>query len=271
MTWKTILAPLSGAESDELVLKAAEALAAPFSAKVVAAYVPADAAELMPWMGEGFMGGVQVAALESVRSAAAEGLKLAEDRFAHSHCPHKQFLALESPVSASLCTEARYADVAVFSADAANSRGALVDAFQRTLMEEHRPVLVAKRAPSTTDTVAVAWDGGREAAGAIRRALPWLRHAERVVVLAATKATPRSFDPQRIIRHLADNGVVAELKVLDQGSEPAPIILSAVKALGAKMLVAGAFGHPRFQQFIFGGTTRALMQAEEGPSLFLSH
>jgi nucleotide-binding universal stress UspA family protein len=37
------------------------------------------------------------------------------------------------------------------------------------------------------------------------------------------------------------------------------------------MLVAGAFGHPRFQQFIFGGTTRQLMQADAGPSLFLTH
>ena len=38
-----------------------------------------------------------------------------------------------------------------------------------------------------------------------------------------------------------------------------------------EMLVAGAFGHPRFQQFIFGGATRTLMQADAGPSLFLSH
>jgi hypothetical protein len=37
------------------------------------------------------------------------------------------------------------------------------------------------------------------------------------------------------------------------------------------MLVAGAFGHPRFQQFIFGGTTKHLMQAQSGPSLFLAH
>jgi len=34
--------------------------------------------------------------------------------------------------------------------------------------------------------------------------------------------------------------------------------------------VAGAFGHARFQQFMFGGTTRALMHAP-APSLFLSH
>jgi nucleotide-binding universal stress UspA family protein len=37
------------------------------------------------------------------------------------------------------------------------------------------------------------------------------------------------------------------------------------------MLVAGAFGHPRFQRFIFGGTTQTLLDDQAGPALFLSH
>ena len=271
MTWTTVLTPLSGVDDDARSLLAADALACPFNARVVAAYVSADAAELMPWMGEGFMGGVQVAALESVRTAAEEGRRIAESRFDDANCAHKTFIALESPIAASLCTEARYADVAVFGPDAARGRGALVEAFQRVLMEERRPVLVAREPPSRDWTVAIAWDGGREAAGAVRRALPWLKIASKVVVLAAVKATPRQFDPQRMIDHLASHGVNAELDTIRQGHEPAPLILSAVKAAGAKMLIAGAFGHPRFQQFIFGGATRTLMQSEDGPSLFLSH
>ena len=41
------------------------------------------------------------------------------------------------------------------------------------------------------------------------------------------------------------------------------MLIQAVKSAGAKLLVAGAFGHPRFQQFIFGGTTRTLMHEEK--------
>ena len=37
-----------------------------------------------------------------------------------------------------------------------------------------------------------------------------------------------------------------------------------------RLLVAGAFGHPRLQEFIFGGTTRTLLNSDE-LSLFLSH
>lgn len=271
MSWTTLLAPLSGLADDARALTAAEALARPFGARVVGAYVSADAAELMPWMGEGFMGGVQVAALESVRTAAEEGRKLAHARFDAAACAHKRFVSLESPVADSLCTEARFADLAVFGPDAANGRGPLVEAFQRVLMEERRPVMVARETPSADWTVAIAWDGGREAAGAVRRALPWLKCAARVVVLSAVKATPRQFDPQRMIDHLVSHGVTADLELIRQGHEPGPLLLSAVKAAGAKMLIAGAYGHPRFQQFIFGGTTRALMHAEQGPSLFLSH
>ena len=48
------------------------------------------------------------------------------------------------------------------------------------------------------------------------------------------------------------------------------MLLYAAKKAGADVLVAGAFGHPRLQEFIFGGTTRSLLAAE-APSLFLSH
>ena len=63
----------------------------------------------------------------------------------------------------------------------------------------------------------------------------------------------------------------ARLKLLDVSHDAGQAILDSAQAIGAGMLVAGAFGHPRFQQFIFGGATRTLMQSEDGPSLFLSH
>jgi nucleotide-binding universal stress UspA family protein len=48
------------------------------------------------------------------------------------------------------------------------------------------------------------------------------------------------------------------------------LLLGAANEVGADFLVAGAFGHPRLQEFIFGGTTRSLLNSD-GPSLFLSH
>jgi nucleotide-binding universal stress UspA family protein len=35
--------------------------------------------------------------------------------------------------------------------------------------------------------------------------------------------------------------------------------------------VAGAYGHSRIAQFMFGGVTRQLLTAEDGPSLLMAH
>jgi nucleotide-binding universal stress UspA family protein len=101
--------------------------------------------------------------------------------------------------------------------------------------------------------------------------LPLLQAAGRVVILSAPGASARYFDPARLQAFLAARGVTAEVEILGQSGEPASALLTAAGALGANLLVAGAFGHPRLQEFIFGGTTRSLLNAQNSLSLFLSH
>lgn len=271
MSWTRILAPLTGAPADAATLEAAAALAAPFKATVGAVFAPADAADLMPWMGEGLMGGVQMAALDSMKQAAADGERASRARFDSLDYPRKDFTVLASPVWACLCMETRLCDTVVFGPDPAAGRGPLAEAFQQVLMEERRPVFLARAVPDPSLPVAVAWDGGREASRAAREAIPWLRKAPDVAVLAAPRATPRTFEPQRLVDFLVAHDVKARLVHLAGTGEAGPLLLEATRSLGAGVLVAGAFGHPRFQQFIFGGATRTLMQAEGAPSLFLSH
>jgi len=78
------------------------------------------------------------------------------------------------------------------------------------------------------------------------------------------------FDPSRLQAYYAARGISAELDTLPDSGDAAPLLLHAVEKAGAQILVAGAFGHPRLQEFIFGGTTRTLLGADQ-PSLFLSH
>jgi nucleotide-binding universal stress UspA family protein len=91
------------------------------------------------------------------------------------------------------------------------------------------------------------------------------------VVAGAPGASSRSFALERLVEFLAARGVTATAKVLEgTGNDAAALLLGAARAVGADVLVAGAFGHPRLQEFIFGGTTRSLLNSD-GPSLFLSH
>ena len=126
-SWARIMAPLSGGKGDAAVLAAAE-LARPFGAEVSGVYAPADVADLMPWMGEGFMGGVQITAVESLKEAASVGE--ANARAALAACPatQKSFTNLDSPVWASLAVESRLSDVVVFDDEAARGKGPLAEA-----------------------------------------------------------------------------------------------------------------------------------------------
>ncbi len=268
--WARIMAPVAGGPGDEAVIAAAGALAAPFGAEVAAVYAPADVADLMPWMGDGFMGGVQVAAVESLKEAAAEGRKAAETAFSASPYANKTFVALDSPVWSSLSMHSRLSDVVVFDNDAARGRGPLAQVFQQMIAAEQRPVVVARPGLDPSGVMAVAWDGGKEASRAMRTALPLLQRAKAVHIVACCAASPRVFDVEALKAFLEARGVAAEATLIEGGGEVGGQLLKAAQGLGANLFVAGAYGHPRLQEFIFGGATRAFLNAE-GPSLFLSH
>lgn len=224
----------------------------------------------MPWMGEGFMGGVQITAVESLKEASAQGEKIARAALDGCACGRKSFITLESPVWAALAVESRLSDVVVFDNEAARGRGPLAEAFQQLVANEQRPTVVARPGLNSEGVVTIAWDGGKEATRAARTALPLLEKASRVVILGAPAASAREFDPARLKGFLEDRGVAAEVEVLKETGDAASLLLRASRAVGATLLVSGAFGHPRLREFIFGGTTRSLLQAES-PSLFLSH
>ena len=271
VSWARIMAPVAGGDADAGVLAAAALLAAPFEAEVAAVYAPADVADLMPWMGEGFMGGVQVTAVQSLKEAAAEGEAAARATQAALDYPRKTFTTLSSPVWSALSMEGRLSDVVVFDDATARGRGPLAESFQQIVAGEQRPTLVARPGLSANGCIAVAWDGGKEASRAARTALPLLQKAARVVILAQPATASRYFDPARLQAFLAERGVTAQVQTLSEQGDAAPNLMKAAKGVGANLLVAGAFGHPRLQEFIFGGATRTFLNAADAPSLFLSH
>jgi len=271
-SWARIMVPVAGGDPDARVLAAGAALAGSFEAELAAVYAPADVADLMPWMGEGFMGGVQVTAVQSLKEAAAAGETTARSTLAANPYARKTFTTLNSPVWSGLSMEGRLSDVVVFDDATARGRGPLAETFQQIVADEQRPTIIARPGLCADGCIAVAWDGGKEASRAARTALPLLQKASKVVILAAPAAASRYFDPARLQQFLAVRGVDAEVQTLTETGDVAQVLLKAAIALEANLLVSGAFGHPRLQEFIFGGTTRSLLNAAAGsPSLFLSH
>lgn len=264
-----IVTPLAGVDGDAALLAGAAAAADRFEGELVAVFVPPDPAELTPWLGEGFVGGVQAAAVESLKDAADQAEAAA--RAAFDACParNKRFVALASPVWRGLAMECRLADLVVFDGRTAQGGSPLSGPFEQILMEERAAVLVLRGGTDPFGTAVVAWDGGEPASRAARRATPLLRRCARVVVVAVD-AGDRTPPPQALVDYYALRGVTAEARVLPRGDDIPSSLAAAVAEAGAGLLVAGAFGRSRLREFIFGGTTRALIAADS-PSLFTAH
>lgn len=126
-----------------------------------------------------------------------------------------------------------------------------------------RPTLIFQ--PGKTDLpvngvnlVVLAWDGSRAAARAMADALPICVRAKEVRVLTAIneKASTRTGAGESAARHLKAHGVNATIVEVDAAGQLIGDVLEAYVARSKPdLLVMGAYGHSRLQEFILGGAT----------------
>lgn len=138
-----------------------------------------------------------------------------------------------------------------------------------------RPTLVVPQeaAPSTFAHVAIAWDGSRVATRAAADAAEFLRRAARVTIISVTdeKALPAGSPSERLAEHLSRHRIAADVSVAQAEGRPIGAVLQGhARAIGADMLVMGAFGHSRLRDFVMGGATKGVLHDLKLPVL-LSH
>ncbi|HET9158987.1 MAG TPA: universal stress protein [Caulobacteraceae bacterium] len=139
-----------------------------------------------------------------------------------------------------------------------------------------RPVVVvpAQGGALQTKKILVAWKNTREARRAVADAMPFLKAAEEVLVLALHEeddAQETSVQMDTLLGNLRRHGVLARGKV--SASLPALVgseLLKAAKDMQADLIVAGAYGHTRLGEWAFGGATRTLLTSSDR-HLLISH
>jgi nucleotide-binding universal stress UspA family protein len=145
-----------------------------------------------------------------------------------------------------------------------------------TVMTSGRPVLAvpfAGRFPVIGDRVLIAWNATREAARAVNDALPLLAGATLVTVVAVNPPSGGEIDRPGadLVRHLGRHGVRAEaVHTVAKDISAGDALLSYAADIGADLIVAGAYGHSRAREMVFGGVTRTLLSEMTVPVL-LSH
>ncbi|MFN3513693.1 MAG: universal stress protein [Phenylobacterium sp.] len=139
-----------------------------------------------------------------------------------------------------------------------------------------RPVLAwpAQR-PSrvSLDRVFVAWDQSAAAARAVFGALPLLKRAGEVSVVAVeTDEGPCVSNPAgRLCAYLAGHNIPARPRtLLAEGRGVGGVLADAALEWGATLVVMGAYGRPRARELLLGRTTRRMLSDPRLP-LLLAH
>jgi len=274
MTIKSILVHVDETAATEHRLRVATAIARRFEADLAGMYFPLalPAPVALPGLvpPEIEMRPSQSEMRNRVESALQDALQRAQ-----VHGGETRILEGE-PIERAIA-EMRCADLSVLSQGNGNNGGA---GFERRLAEEAvlangAPVVFVPYAPATStigERIAVAWDGGREAARAVRDALPLLASAKRVTVLSLGSRARLNEEPLRSQARLADylqvHGIEASLRQLAcTPDEVAELLLSQLADLDADMLIMGAYGHSRIREIMLGGVTRTILDSMTVPVL----
>jgi len=140
--------------------------------------------------------------------------------------------------------------------------GSSYDTVQTALLETGRPLLLAPPAvpASVGDRVLLAWNASPQAARAATCALPLLRRAGHVTIMAIGNVPLPQPDADELRRSLAWHGISAEARHVEQGQRRVrDILLAEAEAMQADLLVLGAYSHSRLRQVVFGGVTEHVL------------
>lgn len=131
------------------------------------------------------------------------------------------------------------------------------------VLREPVPVLVVpwnSKSLGTLDQALIAWDGTVGVARAVRGALPVLRATQRVDVLYMGRDADIIAKAEKLISYLGRHGIKADLQWRADDDAIADRILLEADKLGSNFLITGAFGSSMLHNFVFGSTSRKLLE-----------
>jgi len=276
MSYKTILVQIDPGKRCAERVEAAIRLALQFDAHLVALYALERfslPSYLLVQIGEEIIEGQKKAVADEVERAEAEFTRLTSSAGIGKA---EWRTSVDNPIDA-MVLSARYADLVVLGQSEINDNLDIATGLPaRVTLAAGRPVLILPNIgtfPTIGKRILIAWDASREATRAVTDAIPLLKLASNVSVMAV--------DP-RLGEHgclpgadiglfLARHGVHVEVTMdpgaaIDVGNE----LLSRAADLSADLIVMGGYGHTRLREWVLGGATRTILQSMTVPVL-MSH
>jgi nucleotide-binding universal stress UspA family protein len=123
------------------------------------------------------------------------------------------------------------------------------------------------------DNIVIAWKASREATRAVHDAMPLLRRAKKVTAFTfSAQRDAFGKEPELLASHLREHGVVAGSDDWPDTGEITAVdaLFACLETQEADLIVAGAYGHSRLVEGLFGGVSRELVRQPSLPIL-MSH
>ena len=268
---KSILVHIEGDDGQDARLQAAFDLARASNGHLVCLSVMPYAAYAL---GDPAMGAFPVTTLiDAVEARRREERVAVEARLSHEGVSW-EWHAADGDSTDRLVEYARLADVVVMSAGPFSKAGAMqLGITGDVAIRAPAPVLAvpaAARGLNATGPALVCWDGGQEAARALRAALPLLAMSQGVTLLTVEEKDTQ-FGVRAAAAFLSRHGINADVLERAKGSSSIEQVIRSVAAeRQSAYIVQGAYGHSRMRQMLFGGVTRGLL-ADAPVPILLSH
>lgn len=288
MRYRSLLVPVSAPDVGRPVLETALHLARRFEAHIDVLHVRPDPRGLVPYTGEGMDGSMIEEIMEvtereggdrAVRSREMFDAFIAEQGLRYSEQPDGEpgvTLAWHTVVGRedeAVAVEGRLYDVVVVGRPTKDAALPSPITLEAALLDTGRPILVAPPVATETmgESVAIAWEGSPEAARTIADAISLLEQAGTVQILSCEAAQVSPVAPEALQRRLAWHGIESNIHPFEAAaSEFGAAFLAQSAAVGADLLIKGAYSQSRLRQLILGGRTRHILAHATIPVL-LAH
>lgn len=281
---RVILAMMRGDDSDADVLGAALPIARRFRSHIEAHYIRPDPRTALIAIGE--MPATMVDQIySSVERDAAAAADAARERFQRwqkdNNLPIADAPTTEGPTVAyreTVGTEdrvigaaGRLADIVVIAQPPAKGSGQAMAAIEAAIVDTGRPVLIVpeKWQAGAIRNAVIAWNGSREAARAVRAALPLLTETSDLAVFAAAEKDRALGDAAEALRYLAWHGRSGHAVRPGSVTHVGEALVAAAAHERADLIVMGAYTHSRMRQLVFGGATSHLIEHANVPVLMM--
>lgn len=286
--FRYILVPAPGAATHDAVFRTALALARLSDGHLDFLHVRLDAQQLLIAMSSGdFPAGAGIGELIDSLQRDADTARDRAWQAVQAFCAREHVALTDKPLvgapsaafhvetgdeSSILAARARIVDITVLGR-ARDGETVTMDLLEAVLLYSGRPLLIAPAQPieHIGRHIAVAWKDTPEAARAVTSAIPLLRGADSVTVVAVQERTYSEVETCEQLRDTLwwHNSSTTLRVVSAAGDDPGDVLLSAIEENGADLLVMGGYSRSRMREVVFGGFTRRILRSAGLPVLMV--